>query len=206
MSFQVVRQKDAMQCGIACVSMVCRHYGAPIGIDEIEKICPASREGVSLLAISETARALGLDNEAAKISLGKLAQVPVPCILHWNQNHFVVLYRVSKNGKYFYVADPGKGRIRYATAEFASHWCADADGKGIVMALEPTEEFNRHRDRIRTQRRGLRFIMGYMARYRRLFSQIVLGLLAAFAAAMALIPSPYDPAVSVGRHIFNSLF
>ncbi|MDE6270894.1 MAG: peptidase domain-containing ABC transporter, partial [Muribaculaceae bacterium] len=105
---------------------------------------------------------------------------------HWNQNHFVVLYRVSKNGKYFHVADPGKGRIRYTAEEFVAHWCADADGKGIVMALEPTDEFKRERDRMRTQRRGFRFIMGYMARYRRLFSQIVLGLLVGSLLQLAL--------------------
>lgn len=172
-----VRQKDVMQCGIACLAMVCRHYGADADIDDIEKLCPSNREGVSLLALSETAEELGLENESAKLTPEQLALVPVPCILHWNQNHFVVLRKVSKNGRYFYVSDPGKGRIRYDAGEFARHWAADADGRGIAMVLQPTEAFYARRDKVLRQKRTLRFIMGYVARYRRHFAQIMLGML-----------------------------
>lgn len=172
-----VRQKDVMQCGIACLAMVCRHYGADADIDDIEKLCPSNREGVSLLALSETAEELGLENESAKLTPEQLALVPVPCILHWNQNHFVVLRKVSKNGRYFYVSDPGKGRIRYDAGEFARHWVADGDGRGIAMVLQPTEAFYARRDKVLRQKRTLRFIMGYVARYRRHFAQIMLGML-----------------------------
>lgn len=172
-----VRQKDVMQCGIACLAMVCRHYGADADIDDIEKLCPSNREGVSLLALSETAEVLGLENESAKLTPEQLALVPVPCILHWNQNHFVVLRKVSKNGRYFYVSDPGKGRIRYDAGEFARHWAADGDGRGIAMVLQPTEAFYARRDKVLRQKRTLRFIMGYVARYRRHFAQIMLGML-----------------------------
>lgn len=172
-----MRQKDVMQCGIACLAMVCRHYGADADIDDIEKLCPSNREGVSLLALSETAEELGLENESAKLTPEQLALVPVPCILHWNQNHFVVLRKVSKNGRYFYVSDPGKGRIRYDAGEFARHWAADADGRGIAMVLQPTEAFYARRDKVLRQKRTLRFIMGYVARYRRHFAQIMLGML-----------------------------
>lgn len=172
-----VRQKDVMQCGIACLAMVCRHYGADTDIDDIEKLCPSNREGVSLLALSETAEELGLENESAKLTPEQLALVPVPCILHWNQNHFVVLCKVSKNGRYFYVSDPGKGRIRYDAGEFARHWVADGDGRGIAMVLQPTEAFYARRDKVLRQKRTLRFIMGYVARYRRHFAQIMLGML-----------------------------
>ena len=172
-----MRQKDVMQCGIACLAMVCRHYGADTDIDDIEKLCPSNREGVSLLALSETAEELGLENESAKLTPEQLALVPVPCILHWNQNHFVVLRKVSKNGRYFYVSDPGKGRIRYDAGEFARHWAADADGRGIAMVLQPTEAFYARRDKVLRQKRTLRFIMGYVARYRRHFAQIMLGML-----------------------------
>lgn len=172
-----MRQKDVMQCGIACLAMVCRHYGADADIDDIEKLCPSNREGVSLLALSETAEVLGLENESAKLTPEQLALVPVPCILHWNQNHFVVLRKVSKNGRYFYVSDPGKGRIRYDAGEFARHWAADGDGRGIAMVLQPTEAFYARRDKVLRQKRTLRFIMGYVARYRRHFAQIMLGML-----------------------------
>ena len=172
-----VRQKDVMQCGIACLSMVCRWHGADIGIDEIEKLCPSSCEGVSLLALSETAAALGLENESGKLTVAQLASIPMPCILHWNQNHFVVLYRVGRGGRRFYVADPGKGRLSYTADEMASHWATAPGGRGIAMVLEPGEAFRARRENTRRQKRTLRFIMGYVARYRRHFAQIMLGLL-----------------------------
>ena len=69
-----------MQCGTACLAMMCRHYGYDIGIDEIERLCPSSRDGVSLLAISETATGLGLENATAKMSVDRLSEMPLPCI------------------------------------------------------------------------------------------------------------------------------
>ena len=165
-----VRQKDAMQCGTACLAMLCRHYGYDIGIDEIERLCPSSRDGVSLLAISETATGLGLENATAKMSVDRLSEMPLPCILHWNQNHFVVLCKVSKNGKHFFVADPGVGHVRYSRSEFASRWAGNESGKGIAMLLQPTPDFFKNREKRRQKKRTLRFILGYMAKYKRLTS------------------------------------
>ena len=97
-----------MQCGIACLQMICNHFGREYSLDSLSKICFATAEGVSLLGINEAAKILGLETLCAKVCPEELSEVPLPCILHWNQNHFVVLYKV-KNGKKFYVADPRKG-------------------------------------------------------------------------------------------------
>lgn len=173
-----VAQKDAMQCGVACLAMVCRYYGLALGVDDIELLCPACRDGVSMLGLSETASALGLKNAAARMDAGKLSQLPMPCILHWNQNHFVVLYKVSGNGRYFHVADPAIGCVRYDAREFAAQW-AGADGRGIAMAMSPSDDFGKNVSGGRPQKRTMRFVLGYMARYRRHFLLVLLGMLAA---------------------------
>ncbi|MDE7155758.1 MAG: hypothetical protein K2N79_05685, partial [Muribaculaceae bacterium] len=109
MSFKVIRQKDAMQCGVACLAMICRHFGADYSLDFLDRYCHATTEGVSMKGIKDAAERLGLDAEGGKLTVDELANIPLPCILHWNQNHFVVLYKVSKDARKFYIADPAKG-------------------------------------------------------------------------------------------------
>ena len=129
-----------MQCGIACLVMICRHYGKVYSIDTLSQICHATTEGVSMLGISEAATSLGFQTTCGRISIDQLSQTPLPCILHWNQNHFVVLYKVKK-GKKFYIADSGKGLITYTPEEFREHWVStQSQGKerGIALFLQPT--------------------------------------------------------------------
>lgn len=106
--FPLTLQHDSMQCGVACLDMVCRHYGRHYGMDSISRYCHATREGVSMKGISEAAHDLGFQTVCGKMELSRLSEIPLPCILHWDQEHFVVLYRVRSGGKHFYVADPGK--------------------------------------------------------------------------------------------------
>ncbi len=110
--FHLCRQKDSMQCGVACLSMICTHYKKEYSVETISKYCFATTEGVSLLGMSQAAEKLGFETVSGKTATAQLSKAPLPCILHWNQNHFVVLYKVSTNGKKFYVADPGKGKIK----------------------------------------------------------------------------------------------
>ena len=104
----------------------------------------------------------------------------LPCILHWNQNHFVVLYKVKK-GKVFYIADPGKGLVKFGLEEFKKHWVSTQSGgeaKGIAMFLEPTPAFyEKQTDGQTREERSFKFLFGYIKKYRRYFGQIVLGLL-----------------------------
>ncbi len=99
--FPLFIQHDSMQCGIACLCMICKFFGRSISIETMANLCHANKEGVSLMGLSESATILGFHAIAARTSINKLQIVPLPCILHWNQNHFVVLYRV-KNEQILY--------------------------------------------------------------------------------------------------------
>lgn len=106
-SFSVIMQYDSMQCGVVCLAMICKHFGKEISIEYISGQCFPTTEGVSLFAIDKVALKLGLRTISVRMSIDSIKNIENPCILHWNQNHFVVLYKV-KNGKTFYIADPGK--------------------------------------------------------------------------------------------------
>ena len=135
---------------------------------------------MSLLGISEAATELGFETIAGKVPVDKLSRSPLPCILHWNQNHFVVLYKVRHNRK-FYVADPGKGLIKYSREEFSKHWVSTVSGgeeKGIALFLQPSPKFYRLKEDPQKETHSFRFLSGYARPYRRYFAQIILGLVA----------------------------
>lgn len=146
MGFPFEKQRDAMQCGVAALAMVCRFHGYPCTLQQLEQVCHPTRDGVSLKGISDAAKSLGFETQAAKLEVDSLTEVPLPCILHWNQNHFVVLYGVSRRGNRFRVADPAKGKTVYSREEFCRGWCGNApapdtsgegepEGRGIAMFL-----------------------------------------------------------------------
>lgn len=87
---------DSMQCGIACLKMICQNFGKEVSFSFLSNMCSCTNEGTSLLSISETAKKTGLKSICCKLSLSDLSDVQTSCILYWNQNHFVVLYKVSK--------------------------------------------------------------------------------------------------------------
>ena len=166
--FPVIRQHDAMQCGIACLAMICRFYGKEYSLDSISKICHATTEGVSLFGIGEAADKLGLHTVGAKLTVDELSKIPLPCILHWNQNHFVVLYDIDKSRK-FYIADPGSGHICFSKLDFASHWISysneDGNPVGVVMVLEPEPLFFEKRTGNQRENRSLLFLYKYAKQY-----------------------------------------
>lgn len=185
-----IRQHDSMQCGIACLAMVCKHYGKEFSIETLSRYCFASTEGVSLLGISEAANKLGLHSVCGRVSMEQMQQAPLPCILHWNQNHFVVLYK-QKHGKKFYVADPGKGLITYNRKEFVEHWVStrsQGEEKGIAMFLQPTPAFYEQEGEQQKEKRSFKFLFGYLHQYRRYFGQILLG---AFVGCLLQLVFPF---------------
>ncbi len=168
-----------MQCGVAALAMICRHYGMRIGLASLEERCQPTRHGVSLKAIVDAAASLGFEHKAAKLTIEDLAQIPLPCILHWNQNHFVVLYRCSK-GKKFCIADPGKGKKQVSLQNLRSHWISstsESEEKGIALMLVPGEGFKQLKEEARPG--SVKLLWGYVRQYRSLFSLICLTLLAA---------------------------
>ena len=174
-----------MDCGPSCLAMIAKHYGLQPNIEKIRRSCALNKEGVSLLGISKAAESIGFKTIGGRLTFNTLAkEVPHPCIVHWNQNHFVVVYKVKKHskGKYIvYVADPAKGLVTYTKEEFCEHWIStktNDEEKGIALLLEPTELFctQKETERLPSQRR-LKFLWSYLKKYKRFFTQIILGLL-----------------------------
>lgn len=191
-SFPIAYQHDGMQCGVACLKMVCEHFGRKYSLEALSHVCFATTEGVSMLGISEAAKMIGLNTTSVRATIDNLAEAEMPCILHWNQNHFVVLYKVKK-GRKFYVADPGKGLVTYARAEFEQHWVSmqsDGTPKGIAMFVEPTPDFLTYQMPEEWvdegEQRSFRFLLGYFKKYRKSFALIFLTLVVGSLIQLAL--------------------
>ena len=172
--FPFTKQTDAMQCGTACMVSVCRYYGKRYSARFVSSIGRIGNEGMSLLGLSKVAQRLGFETMNVSIPIEKLHDLPLPCILHWNQNHFVILYRIDDRGRY-YICDPAKGLLRLTRNEFLDHW-AGTSGKGIALLLEPTDKFGTVAEEHVTTPSVLRFILGYIKGYRAYLVQIALGL------------------------------
>lgn len=175
-SFPFYHQHDTMQCGITCLRMICKYYEKEYSIESLSRYCFVTTEGVSLLGISEAATQLGLQTTCGRISIGQLEKAPLPCILHWNQNHYVVLYKVKKDC--FHIADPGKGLVRFSQKEFKKHWLStrsQGTEKGIVMFLQPTIAFHSGKDDTVKKKHSFRILFSYVHYYDRYWVLIILG-------------------------------
>lgn len=145
---KIIRQRNAMDCGPSCLAIIAEYYGRTVQQELLHHYCSLSRNGVSLLGISKAAENIGFKTVGGRLSFDILAnELPFPCIVHWNQNHFVVVYNIRKrkgNRYEVYVADPGKGLVTYTKEEFCEHWVStktNGEEKGIALLLEPTEQF-----------------------------------------------------------------
>ncbi|MFT4019710.1 MAG: peptidase domain-containing ABC transporter [Agriterribacter sp.] len=142
-SFVFYKQLNLMDCGPTCLKMIARHYGKYYSTQVLRDISGLSKHGVSLFAISETAERIGFRTRGVKISFQQLQQAITPCILHWDQNHFIVLISMRENK--IRIADPGKGKIIYTQQEFVTHWAVSkndtGEDTGIALLLEPTPLF-----------------------------------------------------------------
>ncbi|NLR62643.1 peptidase domain-containing ABC transporter [Chitinophaga polysaccharea] len=143
MSFSFYKQLNEMDCGPTCLRMVAKYYGRHYNADTIRQKTGFSKQGVSLLGISETAEKLGFKTRGVQITYDKLLTIAHPSILHWNQNHFVVL--VSMNKRKVQIADPARGMIQYSTKEFLPYWLSNKkngeEQAGTVLLLEPASSF-----------------------------------------------------------------
>ena len=182
--FPFIMQHDSMECGVACLTSVLRHYGVDVGLSRVAEVCSATTEGVSMLGMKRAAEKFGLECLSARVTLEELKECPLPAILHWNQNHFVVLYGLGRKGSRYCICDPGKGLMKMTEDEFLSHWLsvtsADGKRKGVAMFLQPSDSFDAAKltdDTKGAQRRSFGFLMQYIKRYRRYFGHILLGLL-----------------------------
>nr|WP_294942621.1 peptidase domain-containing ABC transporter [uncultured Mucilaginibacter sp.] len=174
MSFPYYKQPDQMDCGPTCLRMVAKHFGRNIKLQTLRQLCEINREGVSLLGISDAAEKVGFRSLGAKLNLSELKEAEQPCILHWRQNHFVVLYKISKG--YYFIADPAAGLIKLTEPEFANNWLSDTEkNEGIVLLLSPTPHFYEEDDKEGSEVKWS-FLLRYLIRYRQLVIQLLFGL------------------------------
>lgn len=182
--FPHIQQPDSMECGATCLRMITKYYGKEYSAETMQQLCLVTREGVSLLGVSDAAEYLGFRTVCGRITLEKVVeQRPFPCILHWNQAHFVVLYDIKEKWNHkriFYIADPGKNLLRLDEDTFKNAWistCTHGEEKGILMALQPTPAFYEKQDEKRKMDKPFRFLWSYVQPYKRFFVQLLLGLL-----------------------------
>jgi len=190
MKFPSYIQHDAMDCGPTCLRMVAAYYGQVYSLESLREKTNISKEGVSLLGISEAAENLGFRTMGAQASFETLLEeVSLPCIVHWNQNHFVVVYKIKKKrGKTLvFVSDPAVGQLTYTEEEFCNAWIStknSGDNEGVVLLLEPTPDFY-SKEEEKIQRKGFKFLWTYLKPYKNLIFQLFLGLL--FGSLLQLI-------------------
>ena len=189
-------QLDAMDCGPTCLRMIAKHYGRNYSLQYLREKSFITREGVSMLGISDAAETIGFRTSGVRISLDQLKNdVPLPCILHWNQNHFVVLYKVrnpvrsslqrlfSKShdpNSQFSIADPASKKVIYNEEEFKRCWISSRTGEkdtGTALLLEPGPVFYDREDEKEKRTRGLSFFFRYLTPFKKQFIQLILGMI-----------------------------
>lgn len=203
MSFPFYKQFDLMDCGPTCLRMIARHYGRSFKIQTLRQYCEINREGVSLLGIHNAAEKIGFETDAIRTDLEGLKDAELPAILHWRQNHFVVLYKI-KNNK-FYLADPGNGLIRLNTEDFVNNWTdREESGEGLALLLYPTEQFEAQANEQGSEVRWS-FLFGYFMAYRKLIIQLLFGL-AAGSLLQLIAPFLTQSIVDIGINTRNLNF
>ncbi|MEM8525972.1 MAG: peptidase domain-containing ABC transporter [Bacteroidota bacterium] len=171
--FPFYHQHDSMDCGAACIRMIARHYGRYYSLEYLRELTYIDREGVSISSISDAAEHIGFHTLAINTSYEELYDnVPLPCIAYWNQQHFVVVYRVTKS--YVWIADPEHGRISLTKEEFLEGW-TDNGETGILLLFEPTPDFSK-REGQEVNKSGFSYLWSYFRRYKKLIRQLLLGL------------------------------
>jgi ATP-binding cassette subfamily B protein len=182
MKFPIFTQLDGMDCGPTCLRMIAAHHGRKFTLEQLRDLCSIGKSGVSLLGISEAADRIGLRSLAVEIPFATLRdEVPLPCVAHWDQNHFVVVYKITANR--VWVADPAHGTIVYTHAEFIAGWTArqaehTEASKGILLLVETTPAFFEAEEAPAgpETERGWSFFYNYLRPHKKLLMQLVLGL------------------------------
>ncbi|MBL0046817.1 MAG: hypothetical protein IPP32_01785 [Bacteroidetes bacterium] len=187
-SFPSFRQLGVMDCGPVCLKIIFSFYGADIPIDTLREKCQISKLGVSLLGISEAAELMGFRTISTKITINELKEISsFPCILHWNQNHFVVLYKLTS--EYAYISDPVQGKIKLPLEEFLLSWTQKNETGGIVLFLEPTKEFTTASEGNPIRKASdWSYLFFHLKKYRKYFLQLIISLL---FGSLVLLISPF---------------
>ncbi|PWK77289.1 ATP-binding cassette subfamily B protein [Mucilaginibacter oryzae] len=201
--FDFYKQYDQMDCGPTCLRMIAKHYGRNIKLQELRDLCQINRSGVSLLGVSEAAEKIGFRTLGVKVTFKDLKEIELPTILHWRQNHFVVLYKIK--GDTYWVADPAAGLIKLTGADIKQNWISDKEAlEGIALLLSPSPQFHE-------QDEGEQFTVSwsslflYLIGYRKLIFQLLSGL-ALGSLLQLIVPFLTQSIVDIGINTRNLNF
>ncbi len=179
--FPHYRQPDQKDCGSTCVKIIAKYYGKTLSIQYLRALSETTREGSSLLGLSNASEKIGLRSLAVKINHEDLLEAPLPCILHWNNNHYVVIYKIRKN--IFYISDPAHGLLKYSKEELLKYWIGNSateqTEEGIALLLEATPKFYNSDFETDKQEFGFKFLSKYLFKYKPFLWQLIIGLIAA---------------------------
>ncbi|MFD2602560.1 peptidase domain-containing ABC transporter [Flavobacterium suzhouense] len=199
-NFPFYKQSESKDCGPTCLKIAAKHFGKSIKIDRLRELAETNRQGSSLFALSEAAESIGFRTLGVKLDLEKLNEAPLPCILHWNKQHYVVLYKI-KRGRY-YVSDPAFGLLDYSTKDFLKYWIGnnanETTPEGIALLLEPTPKFYDSKDDPEEKNKlDFKLLFKYVFRYKSFIKQLALGL-AAGSLLQLIFPFLTQSIVDVG--------
>lgn len=174
-------QADYKDCGPTCLKIIAKYYGKLINIIELRTLSETTREGSNLLNLSDAAEKIGFRTLGIRTSLEKLKEVPLPCILHWNKEHYIVLYDIKKE-KYC-VSDPSHGLIDYTKEEFIKYWIGnnanETTEEGIALLFEPSPKFFQSEfDKEGENSFGFSLLFKYILPYKSFLTQLIVGLIA----------------------------
>ncbi|RBN49042.1 peptidase domain-containing ABC transporter [Flavobacterium psychrolimnae] len=183
-------QTEFKDCGPTCLKIIAKHYGKLLNIQTLRSLSETTRAGSNLLHLSDAAEKFGFRTLGVKLNIIKLEEVPLPCILHWNKVHYVVLYKINKK---YYVSDPAIGLLKYTKEEFIKFWIgnqADESSKeGIVLLLEPTPNFYQSNwDRSEKHKFSFSLLFKYILPYKSFIIQLIIGL---FAGSLLQLVFPF---------------
>ena len=157
-----IAQIDEMDCGAASLGIICRHFGRKVSLTRIRQLCHTATDGTSLKAICSAATELGLAARALKVSLRNLSLMPLPAIVHWEGNHWMVLFDVD--GSHVRVADPATTIRRLPRAEFEAKWSGYAALFDYTTAFEHAPE----------SRPAFAWVLPFLGKFRAVLLQVVL--------------------------------
>ena len=175
MAFPHEFQLDSKDCGPACIKIVTKYYGAYYTLQHLRDLCSITREGISFLDMSEVFEQLGFRTICIKLDYEELNKIPKPCIVYWENNHFVVVYKITKST--VFVSDPAKGLCKYKVSEFKEKWTVGKN-KGITLGVEPMADQKQKGNTEKKEKRkeGRKFI-NYFYPYKKNFFNLLLVML-----------------------------
>lgn len=187
--FPLYIQRSNLDCGTTCLRMIAAFYGKKLSMECINRLCSYTMNGTTMLGLKKTAEQLNFEVLGIKTNIDRLVnEVPLPCILYWRQEHFVVLYKVKRKGPriLFYVADPIGSRFKYSQEEIEKCWILQSN-EGAALCLEPAQNFKEQVDECSKESRLLHFLWSYVSPYKLQMSQVLLAMLVS-SSLMLLLP------------------